>query len=135
MLQPHLRKSEWQVKFCHYGQKILVVEDVAFTQLVITSFLNHLGYQFDVTDDGLSALGHNLTAYQLILTDIRLPHLNGIELARHIRAMDDLQELPIIAVTAMDINEQVCFAAGINQVLRKPITLKQLDAVLAEWLG
>lgn len=115
---------------CH----ILVVEDHPINLKVVVSMLDRLNCTYDSAVDGKSALSlAKNNYYDLILTDISLPDIDGCEVARSIR--EDNQETPIIAVTAhtnADTKREV-YTSGINDIIHKPITQKILQEKISAW--
>lgn len=116
---------------------ILVAEDNPVNQILLEAQLETLGYSADFADDGLAALDLWKTGnYQLLLTDIRMPNMDGYELIRQIRAQQSgAMELPIIAATAnaMESDVKNCLEAGANDVMPKPFTLEVLKQALEKW--
>ena len=110
---------------------ILLVEDNEINILLVTDFLEALGYNVVVAHTGVEALQMALeTAPRLILMDIQLPEINGIEVIRRIRKMDApaIATAPIIALTAMAMagDREACLQAGANDYLSKPVNLEEL---------
>jgi signal transduction histidine kinase/CheY-like chemotaxis protein len=122
------------------GQLILVAEDNATNQLVIARQLAQLGYAADLTDNGRMALERfRAGGYGLVLTDIHMPEMNGIELTTAIRDLERTQgraRVPILALTADALVSEAerCLAAGIDDRIRKPVSLAQLEEAMARWL-
>ncbi|SEA81730.1 Signal transduction histidine kinase [Thiothrix caldifontis] len=118
------------------GTHILVVEDHKVNQLVAKGMLAKLGYRVTLAEDGFQALDkvRNQT-FDLILMDIQMPGMSGVETTRHIRAEFPDNSVPIIALTAnaMKGDEKEYLAAGMNACLTKPIQLDTLAATLKEW--
>lgn len=113
---------------------ILMVEDAPENQAVMLQFLEPAGHRVRVAASGGEALRHlEGGAFDLILLDIRLQGMDGLEVARHIRARsDDKALIPLIAVTA-NVSEQdkaACRAADIDEVLHKPLDPDLLMAAL-----
>ncbi|MGI9543846.1 MAG: response regulator, partial [Cyclobacteriaceae bacterium] len=118
-------------------KNILVVEDDDFNVQLIQLILNKWGVNFDVARNGKEALTRIADRrYDLILTDIQMPELSGVELAQHIRNLDDAEKAttPIIAITANvmqnDLNQYL--QLGIDDYLTKPFKEKELLAKLAK---
>jgi len=108
--------------------KILVVDDEADICELIARYLGTRGYEVDTICSSREALGLiNTNTPDLVLMDIRMPGMDGIELLRNVRNHD--QELPIIMVTALDDTETAVSAMknGAFDYVTKPIDLKQLD--------
>lgn len=116
---------------------ILIAEDNPVNQLLIRAFCQAGGYAVDTVEDGDAALRAVQTGrYDLVLMDIHMPRVNGIEATRRIRALDGaLAQLPILAVTA-DVTletRQICEQVGVNRILTKPITLRTFLDAMREW--
>ncbi len=130
------------------GVPILVAEDHPTNQQVILRQLRQLGFEADLTADGLEALtAWRSGRYRLLITDCHMPRLDGYELARQIRnaesrdsetsSGENRPRLPIVAMTANALAGEMerCAAAGMDDYIAKPVTLKQLATVLDRWLG
>ena len=120
------------------GHKILLVEDNYFNQALAQIILQKLGYQVLTATDGAHALSllkqHKVT---LVLMDIEMPGINGYDTTRQIRQLSGLQQLPVIAMTAhhSQVTRQRCLAAGMNDLLVKPIDATALAQLLTQWLA
>jgi signal transduction histidine kinase len=117
--------------------KILLVEDNQANSNSISSYLNAKGYQITLAKNGLE--GINLAKSQLpdlILMDIQMPNMDGIEAIGHIRSHPALVNTPIIAVTALAMSgdREKCLNAGANEYLTKPVRLKQLEIAIQQFL-
>ncbi len=117
---------------------ILVVEDNGFNRQLLGDILSSWGHRVTLAEDGHQALP--LTEQQqfdLIMLDIRMPGIDGIEVARRIRQREQERSetaVPILAVTA-DVDSatrEACHAAGINAVLSKPVIPEQLALAIAQ---
>lgn len=107
---------------------ILVAEDNPMNQRVILMVLKNLGYSPDLANDGQEALTMmKIKQYDLILMDIQMPHVDGLEGTRTIREMYG-KSPAILALTANSANEdrEACLEAGMNGFLTKPLDLKLL---------
>ncbi|MBY5434960.1 ATP-binding protein [Rhizobium johnstonii] len=115
-------------------KNILLVEDNIVNQQVAADFLRHLGQNVTVAGDGLEALDAMATKdFDLVLMDMQMPNMDGIEATRCIRAMETAKAaIPIIAMTAnaSDDDRRLCLEAGMNSFQSKPITLSQLTGIL-----
>ncbi len=118
------------------GLKILVAEDNEMNQEVARELLAAVGIAVDVVDDGAAALTRLQDAsYDLVLMDLRMPVMDGIEATRAIRRDPLFANLPIIAMTAnaMASDRQACLDAGMNDHIGKPVEPEELYAVLEHW--
>ena len=114
--------------------RILLAEDNSVNQKVALLMLDRLGYRADVAADGSEALAAiRRQRYDLVLMDVHMPVMDGLEATRHIRAEIPADRQPrIVALTANVLIEYriACLEAGMNDFLAKPITLADLRAVL-----
>ena len=121
--------------------RILVVEDYVPNQKVLQLQLQTIGCDVDIATDGAAALMMwRKNSYDLILTDIDMPVMNGTELAVAVRNEEQSKgqgHIPIIAVTATNSKSEMkrYQAAGIDEVLNKPLQMDTLRAGLVRWLG
>jgi hypothetical protein len=119
------------------GVRVLLAEDEPVNQEVLVGLLGYAGLRVDVASDGQQAVEMaSRTRYALILMDMQMPRLNGIDATRAIRALPDGAEVPIIAVTAnvYDEDRERCFAAGMDGHIGKPVDAEVLYATLHRWL-
>jgi PAS domain S-box-containing protein len=112
------------------GKKVLLVEDNAFNQLIAVKFLEKWEAKVDVADNGLIALKKiEANSYDLILMDIQMPEMNGIECTHAIRKSNNekIKNLPIIAFTAAaDTETDKMIAEGMNDSISKPFNPDEL---------
>ena len=116
---------------------ILLVEDKPSNIYVIHDYLAVKGYQVIVAHNGEEALSIlNQVEPDIILMDIHMPEMDGIEATTRIRQMPTYQAIPIIAVTALAMPEDRnrIMEAGIDHYLSKPIELKKLGSMIEEVL-
>jgi CheY-like chemotaxis protein/anti-sigma regulatory factor (Ser/Thr protein kinase) len=117
---------------------ILVVEDNPVSQKVARRMLDRLGLKSDTANSGAAALALiNQKCYDLVLMDINLPDMSGIELTAEIRAMQgEVMHIPIVAMTAdaMAGTRERCLEAGMDDYLSLPVTLSGLRAIMAAQL-
>jgi signal transduction histidine kinase/DNA-binding response OmpR family regulator len=114
------------------GLQVLLVEDNAFNQLLAKEILHSAGITVHLAANGTEALAQLNTQFDVILMDLQLPDINGIELTKLIRQKEGFATTPIIAMTAHalgDYREQ-CFKAGMNDFLLKPYQPDELLQVL-----
>jgi two-component system sensor histidine kinase/response regulator len=118
-------------------QLILVAEDDATLRFVVKRQLTSLGYIAHLVENGAAAVERaTKTNYALILMDVQMPVMDGLEATVAIRAAElqrHAAQTPVIAMTANPHKEQ-CFQAGMNDFLFKPVMLNQLEAALKRWL-
>lgn len=113
---------------------LLVAEDNIINQLILRDQLEELGCTVELAADGQQALQlHTAGNFDVVLTDVNMPHINGYELARELRRQGCT--LPIIGATAnaMRGEADLCLAAGMNHCLVKPFALRALFNSLAPY--
>ncbi len=122
----------------HYaGTSVLLVEDEPINQEVSHSLLEDAGLRVDLAEDGNIALAMaRRHVYALILMDMQMPNLNGVDATRAIRADSLNTTTPILAMTANAFEEdrKICLAAGMNDHIAKPIEPELLFERLWKWL-
>jgi CheY-like chemotaxis protein len=121
----------------HAGARVLVAEDNFVNREVALALLGAAGLQVDFAVDGAIALEKaRQQSYDLVLMDMRMPEMDGLRATRALRAVPDLQALPILAMTAnaYDQDRTACLAAGMNDFVSKPVQPQALYATLLEWL-
>lgn len=118
-----------------YPMTILVAEDNKVNQIVIMNTLSKLGYRADLAQNGLEVLGRvEKTDYDIILMDMQMPQMDGLEATRRIKARNTIQPF-IIAMTAnaLQQDKEKCFEAGMDDYLSKPVILDDLVVLLQKW--
>jgi CheY-like chemotaxis protein len=114
-----------------------VAEDNAINQQVALSFLERLGYRADVAANGLEVLQSlQRQPYDVVLMDVQMPEMDGLEATRRIRQDLGPEAQPrIIAMTANVMREdrEACLAAGMEDYISKPIQVEELAAALVKW--
>ena len=126
--------------------RVLLVEDNLVNQKVVLAILRKKGYRIDVASDGreaLSKLDASLAtseqAYNLVLMDVQMPVLDGLETTRIVRLNSRWDRLPIIAMTAHAMNgdRERCLQAGMNSYVSKPVQpahlVSVIEKLLQEW--
>lgn len=116
--------------------RLLVVEDHHLNQILVQRQLKQLNLVCDLAENGQQALTMlTQQSYDLILCDCQMPVMDGYDFTRQVRIVEGLARLPIIAMTANVMPEQAqrCLAAGMNDVLGKPVLLDGLRQMLMKW--
>jgi PAS domain S-box-containing protein len=119
------------------GARVLLVEDNDINQQVASELLRDCGLVVDVADNGRQALERLAGAdYELVLMDMQMPVMDGLDATRAIRAQPRWRGLPVVAMTAnaMAEDRQRCLDAGMNDFVAKPIEPERLFRVLTQWL-
>jgi signal transduction histidine kinase/ActR/RegA family two-component response regulator len=121
----------------HSGKRILLAEDEPVNQEVSRGLIEDVGLQTDLAEDGAIAVElAKRNRYALILMDMQMPNLNGLDAARAIRAESLNMGTPILAMTANAFEEdrRTCIDAGMNDHIPKPVDPNQLFETLLKWL-
>ena len=119
------------------GARVLLAEDNLVNQEVAVELLCSAGLRVDIAGNGAEAVRMaQAHAYDLILMDVQMPEVDGLQATRALRAMPGQQAVPIIAMTAnaFDEDREVCLAAGMNDHVAKPVDPDALYATLLGWL-
>jgi signal transduction histidine kinase len=123
---------------CDSPARILVVEDNHVNQKVVTAVLRKRGFSIELANDGQEALHklNNSAAFDLVLMDVQMPVLDGLEATRLIRKEPRWDALPIIAMTAHAMNgdKERCLEAGMNGYISKPVHPSLLLSTVDEFL-
>jgi signal transduction histidine kinase/CheY-like chemotaxis protein/HPt (histidine-containing phosphotransfer) domain-containing protein len=124
------------------GRRVLLVEDGPINQYVAAEMLRKLGLDVGLAANGAEAVDLvRENAYDLVLMDCHMPHMDGFAAARHIRAWESIAAerppLPIVALTAnaMAGDREACIAAGMSDYLSKPITGTELADMVGRYLS
>jgi len=118
------------------GKRVLLVEDNPINALLARALLTREGCEIDHASGGEEAIAAvKVGSYDLILMDMRMPGLNGVETARALRGLG--VETPIVALTAnaFEDDRHACLAAGMNDFLVKPMSPDALRSMLTRWTG
>jgi len=132
--------KELQAQFADIKARILLAEDNITNQQVALGILKKLGLRADAVANGAEAIKELASVpYDLVLMDVQMPVLDGLEATRQIRGghapvLD--RDVPIVAMTAhaMQGDQEKCLAAGMNDYVSKPVTPQALARVLERWL-
>lgn len=114
---------------------ILIADDVAINRMLLNAMLSPLTKKITVVADGKEVLGALETEnYDIIIMDVQMPNMNGIEATKIIRNNSKYKDIPIVGLTGEETSEQQdeLFAAGMNAVLTKPISFEPLLQKLKE---
>jgi CheY-like chemotaxis protein len=118
--------------------RILVVEDNQVNQKVVTAVLRKRGFYIELANDGQEALHklQNSDAFDLVLMDVQMPVLDGLEATRLIRKEPRWKQLPIVAMTAHAMNgdKERCLEAGMSGYISKPVHPSLLLSTVDEFL-
>ncbi|MCT0226152.1 response regulator [Synechococcus sp. CS-1328] len=117
--------------------RLLLVDDILVNQKLVARMLTHLGYEAAIVNNGQEALeAVDRDPYDVVLMDVQMPVLDGLEASRRIRGSSSLSFQPwIIAMTAhaREEDRQACLEAGMNDYISKPMTLDGLKTVLERY--
>ena len=130
-------EAEQRLQAQYAGTRILLAEDEPITQEVARDLLEAVGLVVDLAEDGQRALAlARQHPYALILMDMQMPLMNGVDAARAIRADSLNTSTPILAMTAnaFDEDRQRCLEAGMNDHIAKPVNPDKLYETLLAWL-
>ena len=128
---------EQTLRLKYAGRHILLAEDDFINQEVAVELLSDTGLVVDLADDGRQAFEKaSTTDYALILMDMQMPGMDGLEATKAIRALPARRQTPIIAMTANAFEEdrERCMAAGMNDFMTKPVNPDTLYLMLLKWL-
>jgi CheY-like chemotaxis protein len=132
--------KEAQAELPLKGMRLLLVEDNVINQQVARELLKRQGAEVQVAENGqvsLDMLRKAETPFHVVLMDMQMPVMDGIQATQAIRQKMGMMTLPIIAMTAnaMASDREACLEAGMNDHIGKPFDLKRLVKLLLEWSG
>jgi CheY-like chemotaxis protein/HPt (histidine-containing phosphotransfer) domain-containing protein len=122
------------------GTLVLLVDDHPTNRLLLMRQVKTLGYAAESAENGVDALNKWQSGrFSIVITDCNMPEMDGYELARSIRKLESANgggRIPIIACTANALGgeAEICFAAGMDDYLAKPVDLTELMKKLDQWL-
>jgi len=114
---------------------ILLVDDSDVNLKIASLMLKKLGYQMDIATNGIEAieaLEHH--SYDIVLMDIQMPEMDGLEATKTIRRRG-FQDPRIIVVTSLDNYREICLAAGADDFLTKPLGIEKLRAAIEDHMS
>ena len=129
--------AEQRLQIEYAGTRVLLAEDEPIAQEVSRCLLEDAGLVVDIAEDGQQALElARKNRYALILMDMQMPVLNGIDATQAIRSDSLNRDTPILAMTAnaFDEDRQVCLDADMNEHIAKPVDPERLYETLLIWL-
>ena len=129
--------AEQAIRERYRGTRVLLVDDEPVNLLVSQCLLEDSGLIVDTAEDGAQAIQRaRENRYALILMDMQMPNVNGLEATQRIRQQPDYRDTPILAMTANAFAEDKvqCFAAGMNDFIVKPVSPEQFFSTLLRWL-
>ncbi len=119
--------------------RILLAEDNVFNQKVAEKMLERLGYAVKIVSDGFEAVEEvSKNKYDLILMDMEMPGLDGIEASKKILSEDEIKQKPVIVSMTANVSKEDkarCLEAGMSDFISKPVTLEVLENTIKKYLG
>lgn len=133
-----VRQSE-EEETAFENKKILIVEDDEANQELLVAMVQTYSVESDIAGNGIEAIEKILEndVYDLVFMDLNMPKMDGLEATRQIRKLDsEKRNTIIVALTAnaMQGDKEKCLAAGVDDYIKKPISLKTLKEALQKWM-
>jgi two-component system, sensor histidine kinase and response regulator len=137
---PQEREIQYVVPATIRGLKVLVIDDNGTARCIITNMLESFHFQVDVAsscEEGRGLIDEDITRYDLLLVDWRMPGVDGVECVQGFRELDGAQKVPIIMMTAFGGDREIVEAkeAGIKYFLTKPVKQSLLFDTIMEILN
>ncbi|SDY11268.1 PAS domain S-box-containing protein [Allochromatium warmingii] len=132
-----VERLEQRLRTQHARARLLLAEDNAINSEVALELLHAVGLDADTVDNGRAAVEQaQQGSYDLILMDMQMPIMDGLQATRHLRALPAWRDKPILAMTANAFLEdrRACLEAGMNDFVPKPVSPRDLFAALVRWL-
>ena len=129
--------AENQIKARFAGRRILLAEDEPINQEVTLGLLEEAGLVAVLAVDGIDAVEQvRSNQFSLVLMDMQMPRMGGIEATGAIRRLSGFEHIPILAMTANAFadDREACFAAGMNNFIAKPVKPEVMYATILKWL-
>jgi len=130
--------AETRLREAFSGRRVLLAEDEPINCEIASMMLDEVGLIVDTARDGMQAVElAGRERYDLILMDMQMPRMDGLEATRRIRAMASCHDVPIVAMTANAFVEDKvrCFEAGMDDFISKPINPESVYTLVLKWLA